>query len=88
MSYVWTFEPETTPDRPAYRTMPEGYEPRPKRYKDVWTAPEHRRLSQDMKKDYPRNDKGERVEGKKKELVIDPRPTILVPPRPTRIGWL
>jgi hypothetical protein len=84
MSYVWTFEPDDLPPEPV-----KEFEPKPKKPKATsWTAPEHIRMAQDMKRDFPRNEMGERIEGKDRELKLDPRPTIMLPPRRTRIGWL
>lgn len=55
--------------------------PRRWRPKEIWTAPEHSRVAQAMEKDYPRDDWGRRIPGKPRELRVDPRPTIMVPPR-------
>jgi hypothetical protein len=89
MSYVWTFEPDTPAEPEPIRDNRLEYEPRPKKKKPTtWVAPEHMRYGKDMRRDFPRNAKGERIEGKDREIAIDPRPTIMVPPRPTRIGWL
>jgi hypothetical protein len=84
MSFVWSFEP----DHQEPRSNRDAYQPRERKKKEpYWVAPEHIRLAQDMKRDYPRNEKGERLPGPK-ELKLDKRPTIMVPPRPTRQGWL
>jgi hypothetical protein len=87
MSYIWTFHPDL-PREPIVSNR-EAYEPRPKKKKPTsWMAPEHVKYGKDMKRDFPRNYKGERIEGKDREVVLDARPTIMVPPRPTRLGWL
>lgn len=87
MSYVWSFEPDLPVEEVKSNRL--AYEPRPKKKKPTsWVAPEHMAFGKDMRRDFPRNDKGERIEGKEREVVIDPRPTIMVPPRPTRLGWL
>lgn len=81
---LWTFhpdEPYVAPARKAYRPRKKG-EPATN-----WCAPEHVRLAQDMKRDYPRDHNGVRIEGKPRELVIDPRPRIMVPERQTRMGY-
>jgi hypothetical protein len=85
MSHVWTFEPDETPEPVSVR---EAYVPIKKGKKPHWVAPEHLKMSSDMGRDYPRNEKGERIEGRERELKLDPRPTIMKPERKTRIGWL
>lgn len=40
-------------------------------------APEHHRISSDMRRDYPRDDWGRKIPGSSRELVVDNRPTIL-----------
>lgn len=59
-----------------------------RREKDNWTAPEHARLAQDMVRDYPRDDYGRRIPGKSRELILDKRPSVMVPPRQTYPGSL
>lgn len=82
MAYLWRFEPEET-----YReTKRKAYVPRKER-RESWVAPEHARVAQSMRKDYPRNERGEVIPNTKKELVIDVRPSIMVPPRKTKTGW-
>ncbi len=54
-----------------------------------WRAPEHSKLTSDMERDFPRDDFGIPLRGSKKDqLVLDPRPVIMKPPRPTVPGWL
>lgn len=54
-----------------------------------WRAPEHSKLTSDMERDFPRDDLGIPLRGARREqLVMDPRPTIMKPPRPTVMGWL
>lgn len=53
------------------------------RENENWTCPEHGRIAMGMKRDYPRDDYGRRIPGKTRELVIDIRPNIMVPARPT-----
>jgi hypothetical protein len=48
---------------------------------DVWTAPEHGKGAMSMERDWPRDHEGNRIPGKKKELVLDKRPTIMLPPK-------
>lgn len=52
-----------------------------------WKAPEHEKMTVDMERDYPRDDLGVPIAGAEKILVVDKRPTIMVPPRPTYIGF-
>lgn len=52
-----------------------------RREKDNWCAPEHQRLAQDMVRDYPRDHNNRRIPGKSRELLVDNRPAIMVPPR-------
>jgi hypothetical protein len=84
--HVWIFEPE--PPQPETKPLREFYEPVKRKREPSWLAPEHVRLAQDMRRDYPRDELGRRVPGKGRELVLDPRPTIMLPPKPTRLGWL
>lgn len=72
----WSFSPELPEKRP-YR-KPRNQFP--------WVAPEHVRVAMSMDMDFPRNDLGWPVEGSRRELKIDKRPTIMVPPRKTYIG--
>jgi hypothetical protein len=44
----------------------------------VWFAPEHGRVAMGMRRDYPRDDWGFPIRGSEKELVVDPRPQIMV----------
>lgn len=44
---------------------------------DTWMAPEHARWSLGMKRDYPRDDLGFPLRGSKRELKVDPRPTVM-----------
>lgn len=75
MSKVWIFEPGER-KKGKYR--------RPRGIPNLaWVAPEHARIAASMEADYPRDDFGYPVPEKKKELVLDKRPLILVPPRPT-----
>ena len=72
---VWRFHPNDPTN---------SYQPRrrrkfiPKEGWD-WRAPEHIGMTKDMKRDYPRNDRGEPIRGFKPEfLVINLQPNILV----------
>jgi hypothetical protein len=81
----WSFEP-FDPYQPTKR---KPYKPKGKiNPKTAWLAPEHVRLAQDMKRDFPRDDLGRPVEGTERRLVIDPRPAVMIPPRPTIMGYL
>jgi hypothetical protein len=62
-------------------TTPRRWNPKPRA--ESWCAPEHSRVRATMNKDYPRDDRGERIPGKGRELQVDKRPALLVPPRPT-----
>lgn len=50
---------------------------------DVWVSPFHERFARSMERDYPRDDWGKRIPGKSRELKIDKRPNVMVPPRKT-----
>lgn len=83
MSFVWSFEPE----EPTIKSVREEYVPRKEKPKlGSWVAPEHARSASGMIRDYPRDEKGQKIEGTERELKIDKRPTIMVPPRRTKIG--
>jgi hypothetical protein len=55
----------------------------PKKRIENWNAPEHSRDRAAMNKDYPRDDWGNRIPGKGRELVVDKRPSIMLPERVT-----
>ncbi len=77
---IWSFFPDETPDVRSYY---KPYVPKRERLNDSWLAPEHARLATDMKRDWPRDDWGRPIrDGRGKLLVLDPRPTIMVSPRP------
>lgn len=40
-----------------------------------------------MKRQYPVDDNGERIDGESKALVVDPRPTIMIPVKVPVICW-
>lgn len=61
---------------------------RPKVFVDAWKAPEHGKMTKDMARAIPRDDLGRKIKGAEPLLVIDNRPSILVPPRTTVMGWL
>lgn len=46
---------------------------------DVWTAPEHDRMTKDRRRDWQRDDWGHPMRDKPRVLVLDPRPTIMLP---------
>lgn len=78
MSFKWSF----SPDEPlAPLEIRQIYRPmfREKKKPSSWIAPEHARMSLGMKRDYPRNERGEITDKSAKRLVLDKRPTILVP---------
>lgn len=80
MSFRWSFVPDQ-----EVGPAPKPYKPL-KAKKPSWYAPEHAKVASSMKRDFPRNDKGEAI-GTTRELVVDKRPTIMIPPRPTKLGW-
>lgn len=80
MSYKWSFSPVA----PEVREEPRTPLPLKKGKEELWWAPEHERIAKDMRQDYPRDDWGNRIRGEKRRLVVDTRPSILVPPRPTK----
>jgi hypothetical protein len=68
-----------TPDNPW---DPPGYWERDPSILD-WCAPEHVRDARVMERDYPRDDLGKRIPATKKDIIVDARPPIMIPPRPT-----
>ena len=84
MSFVWSFDPEVAPnqERPS-----KVFVPRKEKKHLAWVAPEHARIAASMRRDYPRNNKGEPLPGAKRELVVDKRPTVMVPARRARMGF-
>ena len=44
----------------------------------TWIAPEHARAALGMRRDYPRDDWGVPLRETGKELVLDPRPQIMI----------
>lgn len=83
MAFIWKF----SPDEPRTYER-KAYVPVIKKQEENWVAPEHQKIASSMKKDFPRDDRGLPIEGEKKRLVIDPRPTIMVPPRRIRRIYL
>ncbi len=78
MTKRWTFEPE---EASVYEYK--AYKPRKRDKKPNWVAPEHSGMVKDMKRDFPRDDLGRPLPNSKKDqLVLDNRPTIMVPERP------
>lgn len=59
---------------------------KPKRNKDnpndSWVAPEHYRFSRGMRRDYDRDEEGKPIKHRGRNLVVDPRPTIMTPEKP------
>jgi len=80
MSFRWSFVPDQ-----EVGPAPKPYKPL-KAKKPSWYAPEHAKVASSMKRDFPRNEKGEAI-GTTRELVIDKRPQVMIPPRPTKLGW-
>lgn len=64
------------------RLVPEERPKKPSLFNFV--APEHVRIALSMGRDFPKDDRGNKLPGTSKELVVDRRPNILVPPGPTR----
>lgn len=55
----------------------------------AWIAPEHSRDARGMERDFPRDDYGRKIlDSRGRQLLIDKRPTILVPPRKTYPGTI
>jgi hypothetical protein len=46
-------------------------------------APEHLAAAREMIKDYPRDEWGKRIPDSRRDLVVDPRPAVMIPPRQT-----
>lgn len=76
---IWTFYPETQRKKRAHDPIVSSR----RRASNDWRAPEHVRMASDMERDFPRDDFGRVVRGASKELIVDKRPRILIPPRPT-----
>jgi hypothetical protein len=71
--------------QPLYPENARPYKPKDK--KNSWVAPEHARDASAMTRDYPRDDYGAPIKDNRgREIKIDKRPTIMVPPRKTYIG--
>jgi hypothetical protein len=85
MSYLWSFTPDLP--REVKREPYNPYRPKEKKKPNNWVAPEHAKGASAMNRDYPRDDFGQRIEGRERELKIDKRPSIMIPPRKTRMGW-
>ncbi len=77
----WSFSPDPEPEQEVRKPY------RPRSRKTSWTSPDHAKEARYMDRGYPRDDLGRKVSGSGKELILDTRPTILVPPRPTIMGW-
>lgn len=73
MSFRWSFFPGKS-ELPV-----DPYRPRrrPINPKDSWRAPEHSKLTVDMRREYPRDELGRIIPGRPKELVADLRPEII-----------
>ncbi len=82
MAFRWSFVPDPVIEEPNVEKP--FKEPAPKKpSRNRWRAPEHGRLTADMKRDYPRDDFGRKIEGTERQLVVDTRPEILIPkPKP------
>jgi len=78
MSHVWRFEPDS-----HMEDSREDYVPVKKTREPAWRAPEHLKMTSDMRKDYVRDEKGRQISTDKR-LVLDARPRILIPERPIR----
>jgi len=78
MSFIWRF----SPDSPMEDSR-EAYVPVKKTRESSFRAPEHLKLTSDMRKDFVRNERGEAI-SKDRRLVLDPRPACLVPERRKR----
>lgn len=69
--------------------MPHSFDETPRKWraKNAWTAPEHGKIASAMERDYPRDDWGRPIrDNRGRELKIDIRPTIMIPPKPTYPG--
>jgi len=76
----------TVPDRRySFSATPEdSYRPFKKKKRqreELWVAPEHRRHASYMERAYDVDDKGRKMVGVGKRLVLDPRPSIMKPER-------
>ena len=61
---------------------PDSYFERPPSvFDDV--APEHLADAQAMDQDYARDLNGKRLPDSRRDIVVDPRPVVMIPPRPT-----
>jgi hypothetical protein len=74
---IYSFYPD---DPRAKRRARKAYRPKDESDNTNWRAPEHMKLTKDMKRDFPRDDFGLPLRGSKREmLVMDPRPQIMKP---------
>jgi len=78
----------TVPDKEyQYSAYPDdNYRPfkkkKRKKGEELWVAPEHRRHASYMEKAYDVDHKGRKMVENGKRLVLDPRPTIMIPEKP------
>lgn len=79
MSFVWTFEPEVSPEPKKEEAAVKAKRPP----KNPWCAPDHARIASQMARDFPRDDKGVPL-STEKMLVLDPKPEILQKKRTPR----
>lgn len=78
---------EFWPDQPRERKYRKYKPNRENKNPEIWTAPEHRKMVRDMERVFPVNELGLRIEGRERELKIDIRPNIMIPARPTYMGF-
>lgn len=77
---LWSFFPDK-PHEWVYRPYVPG---KVRKKPNAWVAPEHGKSAMGMERKFPVDDKGLPVPGRDKELIIDKRPTIMLPPRKLR----
>jgi hypothetical protein len=87
MAFMYSFTPEDRYAEYHARRKKRAYKKRIKNNVS-WKAPEHAKLTTDMGRDFPRDDLGVPLKGSKRDvLVLDPRPQVLKPERPTYAGF-
>lgn len=85
MSHVWKFSPEEEISGTPRKTKVHSLKRKEREW--AWVAPEHSKVARSMNRDYPRDDWGRPIRECGRELKIDSRPSVMVPPRPTYLGF-
>lgn len=83
---IFTFFPDQPKERMGRKPYVKSKNPNPS---NDWRAPEHVRMTVDVKRDFPRDDWGYPIRGSRRDqIAIDPRPAIMIPTRSTYLNPL